>query len=268
MRASWTWRAMAVGAAAVLALGACSGDDDDDASASEAATEPGTADGSAADVAAFCDAIDDMGLSVSLGEGYEGVDEALVAAEEIAPEEIRADVTTMADESRRQLDAGPPPGGTPPSLPPDEFFVAAAAVGDYMAESCGYQVIDVTATDHAFEGIPADVPAGKTLVQITNDGAEYHEVVLERVKQGETRSLDEIVALPQQAEGDLLEYVGSALAAPGTGSWTVVELSPGRHAALCFIPTGATSPEAATGPIDDTTPVHAAEGMTAEVQVT
>ena len=137
-----------------------------------------------------------------------------------------------------------------------------------MADNCGYKVIDVTATDHVFDGIPAEAEAGKTLVRITNDGTEYHEVVVERVQQGETRSLEEIVALPAQEEGDLLDYLGSAFAPPELRSWTVVELSAGGHAALCFIPIGATTPEAATGPIDDTTQLHATQGMSAEMQVT
>jgi hypothetical protein len=267
LRKSWRWRAIAVGTAAVLALGACSGDDDDvDASVSDTGTDTTPTEGSD-DVAAFCDAIDGVGLSVSIGEGWEGIETALVDAEEIAPEEISADVTTMADESRAQVAAGPPPEGTPPKLPSDEFFTAAAAVGDYMADSCGYQNIDVTATDHAFEGIPADIDTGKTLIRLTNDGAEYHEVVLERLPQGETRSMEQIVALPQDEESELLEYQGSTIAPPGLGNWTVVDPSAGRHAALCFIPTGATTPEAATGPVDDTTRVHATEGMFTEVQV-
>lgn len=111
-----------------------------------------------------------------------------------------------------------------------------------MADNCGYQVIDVTATDHAFDGIPADAEAGKTLIRITNDGTEYHEVVLQRVHQGETRSVEELLALPEEEGGDLLDYLGNAFAPAGLGNWTVVDLSAGRHVALCFIPTGATTP--------------------------
>ena len=107
-----------------------------------------------------------------------------------------------------------------------------------MADNCGYQVIDVTATDYAFDGIPADAEAGKTLIRITNDGTEYHEVVLQRVHEGETRSVEEILALPEEEGGDLLDYLGNAFAPPGLGNWTVVDLSAGRHAAMCFVPTG------------------------------
>ena len=268
LRKSWRWRAIAVGAAAVLALGACAGDDDDDASGSDTSTEAEAPTDEPDDVAAFCDAIAEVGLAVSIGEGYEGIDPSLAAAEDVAPDEISADVTTMAEENRAQVAAGPPPEGEPLVIPSDDFFVAATSVGDYMADNCGYEVIDVTATDHAFDGIPADAEAGKTLIRITNDGTEYHEVVLQRVQQGETRSVEEILALPEEEGGDLLDYVGNAFAPPGLGNWTVVDLSAGRHVAMCFIPTGATTPEALqSGQIDDTAQPHAMQGMFAEMQV-
>ena len=268
LRNNWRWRAIAVGTAGVLALGACGGDDDDDASGSNTGTEAEEpTDEPGADVAAFCDAIAEVGLAVSIGEGYEGMDSSLAAAEDIAPGEISADVTTMAEENRAQVAAGPPPEGQPPTIPSDDFFAAATSVGDYMADNCGYQVIDVTATDHAFDGLPADAEAGKTLIRITNDGSEYHEVVLQHVHEGETRSVEEILALPGEG-GDLLDFLGNAFAPPGVGNWAVVDLSAGRHVAMCFIPTGATTPEALqSGQLDDTAQPHAMRGMLAEMQV-
>jgi hypothetical protein len=270
LRGNWKSRAIAVGAAAVLALGACSGDDDDDASGSDTSTE---ADEPDADAAAFCDAIvksQAASLSVAIGEGGEAADAeaSIAAAEEAAPEEISADVTTMAEEARAQVAAGPQPElVAPPNIPSDEFFTAATSVGDYMAENCGYQVIDVTATDYAYDGIPADAEAGETLLRITNDGTEYHEVVLQRVHAGETRSVEEILALPEEEGGDLLDYQGNAFAPPGLGNWTVVNLSVGRHAAMCFVPTGATPEAFQSGQVDDNAP-HTMKGMTAEVKVT
>ena len=266
MHKSWRWRAVAIGSVALLGLGACSGDDDDDASASESDTEADApAEDPKADAVAFCDAIADMGIGVSIGDGYEQVDDALLAAEEVAPDEISAAVTTMADESRAQVADGPPPEGTPPSLPPDEYFAAAAEVGEYMADSCDYQVIDVTATEHAFAGVPAEAARGKTLVRLTNDGAEYHHLVLQRVHYGETRSVEEILALPEG--GDLLDYQGSAFAPPGHGSWFVVELGIGRQALMCIIPTGSTTAEELRSGQADHSPTHDTKGETADIQV-
>jgi hypothetical protein len=264
MRASWR-RHIAIGSAAtLLVLGACGDDDDDDAAADEPATEAGAPED---EVAAFCDAIDGMGLGVSIGEGYEGMDEALEAAEEVAPEEISADVTAMADENRAQVAAGPPPEGSAPPLPPDEFFAASTAVGDYIADSCDYPVLDVTATDHAFEGIPAEAEEGKTLVRLTNDGAEYHEVLFHRVATGEARSADELMGLPESEAGPLLTYVGNAFAPPGLGSWTIVDLAAARHIAVCYVPIGSTTADALRAGQAEQAPAHHTEGMTAEMQV-
>ena len=206
---------------------------------------------------------------MAIGEGGDAADAeaSIAAAEEAAPEEISADVTTMAEEARAADRRRAQPRGEPPNVPSDEFFTAATAVGDYMADNCGYQVIDVTATDYAYDGIPADAEAGKTLLRITNDGTEYHEVVLQRVHAGETRSVEEILALPEQEGGDLLDYQGNAFAPPGLGNWTVVNLSAGRHAAMCYVPTGATPEAFQSGQVDDTAPPHTMKGMTAEMQV-
>jgi hypothetical protein len=253
----------------VLALGACAGDDDDDASGGDTGTE---ADESDADAAAFCDAIVDADwatLAVSIGEGdAASAEAALVAAEEAAPEEIGADVQTMAEELRAQVAAGPQSEDGPPVIPPDDFFAAATSVGDYMADNCGYEVIDVTATDYAFAGIPADAEAGRTLIRITNDGTEYHEVALQRVYGGQTRSVEEILALPEEERDALLDHQGLVFAPPGLGNWIVMDLTAGRHIAGCFIPTGATPEAFQSGQVDDTTPPHTMQGMTAEMQVT
>ena len=259
------WLLVAAVAAVVAVVGAllvAGGDDDEQLPA-------GVPPWMVPEVAAFCDAIDDMGLGVSIGEGYEGLDAALIAAEEIAPAEIKADVTTMADENRAQVAAGAPPDGTPgpsPTLPPDEFFRAADAVGEYMAESCGYPVIEAEASEYSFEGIPATAARGKTLFRLSNDGAEYHQLVLQRVRYGEDRSLEEILALPEG--GDLLDFQGTAFAPPGLGSWFVVELGIGRHAVMCIIPTGSTTPEALrSAQAEGTAPPHHDQGMIEEIQV-
>jgi hypothetical protein len=92
--------------------------------------------------------------------------------------------------------------------------------------------------------------------------------VLQRIQQGETRSVEDILAPPEEEGGDLLDYLGSACAPPGLGNWTVVDLIAGRHAAACFISTGATTPDALqSGQLDDTAEPHTIHGMFAEVQV-
>ena len=243
------WKRGAVALAAVLALGACGGDDDDDVVSETSTTE---ADQPATDIAAFCEALDFADASAA----------ELAAAVEAAPMEIRADVTKMADEDGRAVVQTGIPGG--PSS--DSFYAAAAAVGDYMADNCGYQVIDVTATDYAFHGVPAEAEAAKTLVRFTNDGTEYHHLAIQRIRADETRSLEEIMTLPEG--GDLLDFQNAAFAAPGQSSWTVVDLSvAGRYALMDYVPIGATTAAVESGQFDDTAPEHWTRGELAEIQV-
>jgi hypothetical protein len=203
-----------------------------------------------ADAAAFCAQIGDGGS------------ENAAATEDAAPEAIKADVTTMAEHGRGEIEAGMTGG---PSS--DDYFAAATSVGDYMADNCGYQVIDVKATDYEFDGIPADAETGMTLIRITNDGTEYHEVAVQRVDPGERRSIQKLLALPEADGGDLLDYLGHAFAPPGMSNWTVVNLVAGRHVALCYVPTGATPEALRSGETDAKAPSHAMKGMVAEMQV-
>ena len=106
--------------------------------------------------------------------------------------------------------------------------------------------LDVGGVEYAFTDLPTSVPVGTSLT-FTNNGAEVHEMVLVRIADGVTESLEELLAMEAEgrdpmAEG-LVEMVGDMplFAAPGTtaeGSRTLER--EGRHAVLCFIPQGLT----------------------------
>ena len=105
--------------------------------------------------------------------------------------------------------------------------------------------VEVGAVEYAFTGLPTSVPAGTTLT-FTNNGAEIHELVLARIADGVTESLEELLGMEAEgrdpmAEG-LVTMVGGGqplIAVPGQtaeGSFTLAE--EGRYVALCFVPTG------------------------------
>ncbi|MGD8684264.1 MAG: hypothetical protein PVG27_09970 [Chloroflexota bacterium] len=105
--------------------------------------------------------------------------------------------------------------------------------------------IDVGGVEYAFTGLPTSVPAGTTLT-FTNNGAEIHELVLARIADGVTESLEELLGMEAEgrdpmAEG-LVTMIGDGqplIAVPGQtadGSFTLAE--EGRYVALCFVPTG------------------------------
>lgn len=121
-----------------------------------------------------------------------------------------------------------------------------AAPADAPAER---DPVAVSAVDYRYEGLPADLAPGDTLVLHNESSAEVHELALLRLPDDETRSVDELLALP---EGELQALFAAPpvfvlVAPPGEdgfaalGDATVTE--PGRYVAMCFIPTG-TDPQA------------------------
>jgi plastocyanin len=106
--------------------------------------------------------------------------------------------------------------------------------------------LDVGGVEYAFTNLPTSVPVGTSLT-FTNNGAEVHEMVLVRIADGVTESLEELLAMDAEGrdpmEEGLVEMVGDMplFAAPGTTAEGTLTLeSEGRHVVLCFIPQGLT----------------------------
>jgi hypothetical protein len=203
---------------------------------------------------------------------------AIDAAVQTAPADMKDAVDTMADRGRQLVsdaDAATESGTTQPQngspdIPPDSFFSAQVTASEYMAENCDYENVDVKATDHEFDGLDGDIKAGTALISFTNDGAEYHEIDVEKLKDGEQRSVEELLQLvetsPDEASA-LVTPVALTFAPPGSGSYTIANLEPGRYLAMCHIPVGAT-PEALEGgaPLDESD-AHLLHGMITDFTV-
>jgi hypothetical protein len=97
--------------------------------------------------------------------------------------------------------------------------------------------IAVTSVDYGFEGVPAELPAGRHELNFTNAGTEVHELVIFR--NPEALSLEELHALGPEGAAERVELAGLAFAEPGQPSPEplVVELTPGEYEVVCFIPT-------------------------------
>jgi hypothetical protein len=152
----------------------------------------------------------------------------------------------------------------------DEAFLAAInEIDQFVLDNCGYEQIDVSMQDYAFDGIPDEIDKGTVAFNLTNEGAELHELAIVRLKGDAT--LEDLLALPEDAsEEDLAELAsevrGGGFAFPGDSDVALITLKkPGDYAALCFIPVG-TTPEA--GEEGGSGPPHYIEGMAAEFEVT
>jgi hypothetical protein len=149
------------------------------------------------------------------------------------------------------------------------FQAAIAELDQYVLDSCGYDTVDVSMQDYSFNGIPSTLKKGVVAFNLTNDGAEVHEMAVVRLK-GKT-TIDDLLEVPADAPEKAFrklvqEVPGGGFAFPGESDVALVNLKkPGRYVALCFIPVG-TTPDA--GEEGGTGPPHFHEGMAAEFEVT
>jgi len=150
------------------------------------------------------------------------------------------------------------------------------------ASSEGGETIEVTGVDYAFEGIPTTVEAGTEFTFRNGSDKEAHELVLVKVKEGETRSAQELLELPEEESEKLVEFQGVAVAPEPGGEGRVVDgelvvKDPGRYLALCFIQVGSDpaklqeameNPEGGPPAEDpDAGPPHFVQGMVQEFTV-
>ncbi|HEX6425370.1 MAG TPA: hypothetical protein VFZ79_17925 [Acidimicrobiales bacterium] len=260
---------------AALLLAGC-GDDDGDDDASPASGDAAAA-GASPDVDGYC-------AAALAGEtaGFPDVDfetatddEIAAAAKEFAsetlapladdlvasaPAEISADVDVLVAAVGEIAETGDFGAFETPDV-----AAANERVHAFDLENCGWATLDVVTVDYAFDGIPAEVAAGPTSFELTNDGPEVHEIALLRKNDGVTESFDELLALPEEEAGDKVTFTGVAGPVPaGEGAYLVADLEPGEYLALCFLPVGTTSMDGGPPPEG---PPHFMSGMTQEFTV-
>jgi hypothetical protein len=140
--------------------------------------------------------------------------------------------------------------------------------------------IEVVAVDYRFGGLPGSVTAGTRFALRNESTSELHELVVLRLPDTEERSIEQLLALPEE-ELDFLadsEPAMVLIAPPGERGQAVVGdgtvLEPGRYAVICAIPVGADPAEyleaaqTSDGPPDVAGgPPHFVEGMFAELVV-
>lgn len=164
----------------------------------------------------------------------------------------------------------------------DEDPVLEGSPPEDEEEQTETSTIRVSGVDYAFTGIPETIEAG-SLIEFTNaSSVEAHEIVAFRLPDTETRSVEDLLKLPEE---ELDEVIGGPPAAvivagpnsPGmavVGDGTLTET--GRYAFACFIPTGidpdeflAAAQESGDEPpsFPDAGPPHFVNGMFGEATV-
>jgi uncharacterized cupredoxin-like copper-binding protein len=265
---------MALAFAGLMGLVGCGDDDDDDtASGDSASEEEATGEG---DLATYCEKSAEIEILLS---GEPEVDFETATEEEITQamkdfaaqgvpvaEEIQASVP---EENRENVDVlvasltEVAETGDPAAFETPETEAASTADHAYGLESCGWQVVNASASEYAFDGIPGELEAGTTSFELSNEGTELHELLLLRKKDDTTESFDELLELPEDEAQAKVDFVGAAFATPGEeGAYAIAELEAGDYMAICFIPVGTVDEETE---VDG--PPHFTQGMKTEFTV-
>ena len=277
-------RAAGLLAALVLTAGlAACGDDDDPAvdeaspSASEDAADDGGDDGGDAegDLATYCEntfEIETIGepevdfetateeeVATAVKDFAAGMVPIAAEIEASAPAEIEEEIAVLV----AAVDELAETGDFETAFGDPAVEEASNVTHAFDIESCDWNVVDVTASNYKFEGIPETVEAGEASFELTNDGTELHELILLRKKDDTTETFDELLALPQEEAEAKVDFAASAFGAPGEeGVYAVADLTAGEYMAVCFIPVGTVDESSeAEGP------PHFTQGMKTEFTV-
>ena len=222
------------------------------------------------DVTAFCDAANKADKAVAKIQSggkpkqsdVQAAQTALSQAESTAPPEIASQVQAVVAATQTAAQSGRDPNQVDPNFE-QNFNVLQR----YRYNACGYTQVDVTGVEYEFLGLPKTVPAGNVAIRFTDNGTELHELEIVRVKGKD--SAKKIAGLSEKELAKKTESVGGTFATQGQTSYTIADMSkPGRYVALCHLPVGSTSEEAAAkAEKKHDHKSHAQQGMYAQITV-
>jgi hypothetical protein len=254
---------LAVGLLAVLALvfgAACNDDggDSEEASAVEAAVEAAFAAWAAGDAEAFLGSFTDNALDVMFGSTREEL------AADYEAEGMGDPALTVGEFGNTEVD------GESATTETDFFYASMGSPTEFAlvregdawlidnrtpvtGDAGDATVVDLATTEYAFNFEQEEITSGDIAFNITNPGAEEHEVFISQVPP----DFDLEAALMSEEEPEGVVDIGAVVGlTPGTEATGIFQepLAPGNYVMLCFVPSA------------DGTP-HAFQGMTAEFTV-
>lgn len=215
--------------AALTALAAC-GDDDGEATAGDADGDGEVTTVPDGELGALCDLKLEIDGADFQSPTYVDDVSALVAdAAEVAPAELDEAFATLTASYEAAAE------GDEAALESPDFTAASAEVAEATHAGCGWEQVDITNVEYAFEGVPDEVPAGVTSFLTTNEGEEPHVAVLMKVPDG-LEDPASILEAPEPPAGT--EVVGAAFGVPGDVAGFAADLEPGTYFMFCDIPVG------------------------------
>lgn len=249
-------RIVALAATVMLLAGACGGEATDDQ-----AQQPGADETALVSNDTFCDAyvgVEAGVFAASAGGDPGDLEQTVATAEENAPEDLSEQVDVVVSGVRKALE-----DEDDSAFQSDEFGDADEELDQWVAGNCGFESVDITAVDYAFEGVPDTLEAGTHTLNFTNGGEEMHEMLLIRYKDDET-TIEDLMKMSDKDAEKKIDFLGASWGPPGMEDSETKEFTPGKYAILCFVPVGATDEDAAEKAKG---PPHVAKGMSAEFTV-
>jgi hypothetical protein len=164
---------------------------------------------------------------------YWSAQEPILASMEPAPDPIRTDVETLLALAHDGASTGDSATFSSPDLQ-----TADRNIDQYMLRECGYGRISITATDNAYQGIPAAIDSGAVGVTLTNQGREAHQVLIVRINDGVSEPFSALLDLPPDERLQAASAVGSIEVDPGGVGTLFLRLAPGRYGVGDFLSQG------------------------------
>jgi hypothetical protein len=99
--------------------------------------------------------------------------------------------------------------------------------------------VTIDLIDYSF--VVSNIAAGRQLIQVNNQGAEEHEVVIFRLHEGKTIQ-DIMTFLEEEEENGIptaeepADYIGGMMLASGMTAYFDEEFTPGHYVLICFLP--------------------------------
>lgn len=168
--------------------------------------------------------------------------EPILASMQPAPDPIRADVDTLLALARDGASTGDSATFTSPDLQN-----ADRTIDQYVLRECGYGQLSITATDDAYQGIPATIGSGAVGITLTNQGRDTHQVLIVRIDDGVTEPFGALLDLPPDQRMQAATPLGSIEVDPGGVGTLFLRLAPGRYGVGDFLTQGSAGVDTSGG---------------------
>jgi hypothetical protein len=159
----------------------------------------------------------------------------ILASMQPVPAPIQADVANLLALAQHGAATGDPATLTSPDLQ-----TADRNIDRYMLGECGYPQLHITATDTAYQGIPATIRSGAVGITLDNQGREAHQALIVHINDGVTEPFTTLLTLPPEQRAQVATALGSVEVDPGRIATVFLRLTPGRYGAVDFLAQGTT----------------------------